>query len=828
MIYVGIPVVLVLIWMVMARRATPVTPEDFVAREDLPDPRQWAIETFNVSLDSDQAVAVGVTTERDALIAARAGSGKTRVLTTRALWLQDVCGVAPSELLLLAFNRAAAREMTERVRQHVGHEAPHVMTFHALGWAANTPERLIADNPNQDQWAQSAEIANIVRSERLSSVVKRLVSSASLQPTLKRLKIAPFVGDWYGLENDQLDIVAEDAKAAAGDTEADSSAGPRPRIVLQGADTALDGTEVKSYGERMISNVLFKNAVKYEYEKLIKWDAGTYRPDFTISTGPDSGVAIEYFGLMKDREYRKVAARKRAYWADKPDWTLVSLEPKDLKSRGEEGFGTFLLEKLADLGVESRPLSQDEIDAALPEVVYRDSYLEPFTSFVVRCRVLGLSHQNLHDQIRDYSPGDLEEAVFLEAVTQIYAVYLEEVIGDGCDDYSGIVWGAAEMIAKGEIGLVRQGGRDLDLRQVRHVLIDEFQDFSEPFYALVRALRTVNPTIKVFAVGDDWQAINRFAGSDLKFFEGFSDLFPGSIRHELPNNYRSTKPIVEVSNALMVDRQSKGQHGGVAASGRQWGKVRLWYEDTLQLSVGEEVNHDGRKITAAVLRLIKDHLDKGWDVALLSRTNATVDDLDLQDYLKELHEYLPDQDLRRLSISTTHRYKGLEADAVIVLDARTGRYPLIHHDRKFQRLLGDTEDVITDAERRLFYVALTRARWSLDILARDEESQSPFVARLGAQLGSWNNLPPGDHVGPEMLQVRVSNTFTVKDEVRGILSSRNFKWNWEDYYWHKSVLPSQLPDFSILERQEWFVPPVVVEVLSTTTGEVVWSSRAGG
>ena len=79
--------------------------------------------------------------------------------------------------------------------------------------------------------------------------------------------------------------------------------------------------------------------LKYEYEKLIKWDAGTYRPDFTISTGPDSGVVIEYFGLMKDREYRKVAARKRAYWADKPDWTLVSLEPKDLKSRGEEGFG---------------------------------------------------------------------------------------------------------------------------------------------------------------------------------------------------------------------------------------------------------------------------------------------------------------------------------------------------------------------------------------------------------------------------------------------------------------------------------------------------------
>ena len=798
----------------------------------LPDPALWALEAFKISLDSEQAAAVGATTECDVLIAARAGSGKTRVLTTRALWLQEVCGVAPSELLLVAFNRSAAAEMRERLQGHVGDEAPHAMTFHALGYAVNPPGRLIADNRVEDQRLLQAEIARIMSwqddSEDMSSVIKHLASNQLLLPTVKKLGRARFEGDWYSIENGQLDIVAEDARAASEDIEAESDGDPNPQMVLEGDKVSLDGAPVKSYGERMISNVLFLNAVEYEYEKLTRWGAGSYRPDFTISTGPDSGVVIEYFGLMGDPTYRENVAAKRKYWEEKPDWTLVSLEPKDLVSRGEEGFKTHLLETLADLGVESRPLSPDEIEAGLAEVASEDEYLRAFTGFVVRCRIMGLSCQDLSTGIRQHNAVDLEEKVFLEAAAQIYAAYLGEVIGDGCDDFPGVVWGAAEKIGQGETGVVSQGRRDIDLQQIRYVLIDEFQDFSEPFHALIRALRTASPTIKVFAVGDNWQAINGFAGSNLKFFEHFSGFFPGSIRRELPNNYRSAKPIVEASNALMDGRRPRRQRGGVPASGRQGGQVRLWNVAHLQLSLGEEINHEGEKPTAGVLRLVKDHFDKGWDVILLSRRNTTFGGRDLQTYLKELHKYLPDQDQKRLSISTTHGYKGKEADAVIVLDAQIRRYPLIHPDWKFQRLFGDTEDVITAAEKRLFYVALTRARWSLDILAHDKEDRSPFLEGIGAKLGRWDNLPPGEHVGPEILQVRVSNTVSVRDEVRGPLKSQNFTWNWDSRYWHKTYLAGTLTDFSILEQQEWFIPPVLVQVLSASTGEVVWSSQANG
>ena len=842
LIYVVIPGLWVLYWLSTElgtasprrRRQREVgsdVPAEPVTREDLPDPRQWALEALNVSLDSDQAAAVGANTECDVLIAARAGSGKTRVLTTRALWLQQVCGVAPSELLLLAFNTDAAAEMRKRLRGHVGDEVPHAMTFHALGWAANPADPLIADNRVENQWALTTEIAGLMSrqhsSETMRSVIKRLASSQSTLPIVRRLRSAPFRGDWYSIKNRQLDIAAEDAEAAAKDTEADSSGRPRSRVVLQGADTALDGTEVKSYGERMISNVLFENDVKYEYEKLFRWGAGSYRPDFTIWTGPDSGVVIEYFGLMGDPEYRENAARKREYWEEKQNWTLISLEPADLVSRGKGRFETYLLETLADLGVESRPLSPEEIEEGLPKVVSADEYLRAFTGFVVRCRTLGLSRQDLYTRIRGHVPADLEEAVFLEAAAQIYETYLDEVIVDGCDDHNGVVWGAAGKIGQGDVGLVRQGGRDIDLRQVRHVLIDEFQDFSEPFHALIRALRTVNPGLKVFAVGDDWQAINGFAGSDLKFFQRFSDFFPGSITLELPNNYRSAKPIVEASNTLMRrldERPLRRQRGGVSASGRRGGQVRLWNVAHLQLSSGEEANHVGSKLTAGLLRLLKSHFDKDRDVVLLSRMNTIPNGPDLQNYLDHLRGYLAPQDQSRLSISTTHRYKGQEADAVIVLDAQIGLYPLIHREWKFQRVLGDTIELITAAEKRLFYVALTRARWSLDILADVKENRSPFVEGIGGQLGWWDNLPPGEYVGPEKWDVRVFNAYTVKET----LKDRDFGFEDVGRYWHKQVLPVYLTDFSRLERQDWYVSPVVVKVVSLPTGDVVFESHADG
>lgn len=88
---------------------------------------------------------------------------------------------------------------------------------------------------------------------------------------------------------------------------------------------------------------------------------------------------------------------------------------------------------------------------------------------------------------------------------------------------------------------------------LRYLLVDEYQDFSYLFFALIKALRRNCPSAHLFAVGDDWQAINRFAGSDVDYFLKFPHYFPedpASI--PLMTNYRSDRAIVENANDYML------------------------------------------------------------------------------------------------------------------------------------------------------------------------------------------------------------------------------------------------------------------------------------
>src|SRR5690606_37992194 len=96
--------------------------------------REWSCRQLKISLDEEQAAAVG-SLPGDIQVVARAGSGKTRVLITRAIFLIRHCQVKPNAILLLAFNDRAAREIRNRLKEFLDADLPHVMTFHALARA---------------------------------------------------------------------------------------------------------------------------------------------------------------------------------------------------------------------------------------------------------------------------------------------------------------------------------------------------------------------------------------------------------------------------------------------------------------------------------------------------------------------------------------------------------------------------------------------------------------------------------------------------------------------------------------------------------------------
>ena len=478
--------------------------------------------------DPQQAEAIGAV-EGNILVVARAGSGKTATLVNRALFLQQHCDVSHDQMLLLAFNRKAAEEMRDRIASSVKESTPHVMTFHALAYAMVHPEKILLDEPDGEQ----------SQSRVLQTVVDSYLRNPDYFDRIRALMMAHFRTDWERIVSGRYNRSQEEML--------------RYRRLLTWK--SLDGNYVKSIGEKAIANFLFEHDIKYKYEKNFPWNGTNYRPDFTIPNGDNRGVVIEYFGLKGDPDYDKRSQEKRNYWRNRPNWSLLEYFPHDV-ARGEHHFCALLKQDLETRGLSCARLSENQIWHRIKNRAIYD-FTKVIVGFIQRCRKLSLTLAQLSKKIQDHNCINDVEQLFLNLVQDFYKSYLKRFDTQGLhrteeEDFDGLVQKAIKRVQTGETRFQRKSGHG-DLQRIRYVLIDEYQDLSELFYRLMEAVREQNPCARFFCVGDDWQAINGFAGSDLRFFKNFSQVFPSSRKLHLTKNYRSGKSIVDVGNALMKD-----------------------------------------------------------------------------------------------------------------------------------------------------------------------------------------------------------------------------------------------------------------------------------
>ncbi|MBR0465714.1 UvrD-helicase domain-containing protein [Candidatus Saccharibacteria bacterium] len=270
------------------------------------------------------------------------------------------------------------------------------------------------------------------------------------------------------------------------------------------------------------------------------------------------------------------------------------------------------------------------------------------------------------------------------------------------------------------------------LRNKKYILIDEYQDFSQLFLAAVEAIRSVARDSRLFVVGDDWQAINRFAGSDVEYFKNFEEYFTGARRYEITTNYRCNYTIVDTARKFMK-KAMKGK-GGFRAFSKRAGRVVI-----------VEVKRLKAEYLKYLVKILRENR-KANDILILHRNNET----NLKISLEGLKEALKRETVKarvmteeefdaKVRVMTMHKSKGLEAEAVVILEADAGVIPKTHPDTRLFTVFCETEKVTLDDQKRLFYVAMTRAKKRLYIMHEKvpKRKLNGFIPYLGWSVERW-------------------------------------------------------------------------------------------
>ena len=752
----------------------------------------WAKQAFVNSdfplPDKQQAAAIGSVNAHTQVIA-RAGSGKTTTLIQRAVFLQKHCGVAPHEILLLAFNTKAATQMHDKLKLNLGNFSPQAMTFHALAYALVHPEENpLVDEPDGGQ----------AKSRLIQVIIDDFIRNPNHYLKVRQVMLAYFREDWERILLGGYDKTPEEMLIY------------RRSLPKEG----LDGNYYKSYGEKLIGDFLFENGLNYKYERNFIWNGINYRPDFTVFEGSNSGIVIEYFGLSGDPDYDEMSEHKRKFWRAKKGWDLLEFTPADISPSAE--FLLVLKKALEKNGIRCEKQSEKEIWYRIKDRTI-DRFTRVITNFIGRCRKLHLDTEQLCNHISEFNNDSETELAFLNVAAGIYENYLEQLQETGDDDFDGLLQKAASLVLEGKTSFKRRSGRG-DLRELKFVFIDEYQDFSYLFYKFIEAIKQQAPDAQFFCVGDDWQAINGFAGSDLRFYSKFDHYFESPEQIVVPTNYRSADAIVKIGNTLMQGLGTPARVSGLFGEG----KVMCADLKTFNPSSYEEIEHSGDVITPAVLRLIDHCLKQEKSVVLLSRTKTipwyvnTGDSLD--DFISRIRSYFSEELGRLVSISTTHKYKGLQEDVVIVVDAVERRYPLIHPDSVFTRVFGDTMESIVAEEQRLFYVALTRAKEQLIILT-EQGSVSPFLQNIMLT----QNISPLDWSkfaqvsgSTRRVTIRIQSSLANAEggtfEIKDLLKAEGYRWESQQKSWRRSVPKEEFSVETFFSSSLWIRKANGVEV----------------
>jgi len=654
-----------------------------------------SLESYPLTQSQRQSI---ITDECNNLVVAGAGSGKTSTIVGKVGYIIKKELAKPEEILLLAFAREAKKEMEERVSSRLGVQ-PDIKTFHALG------------------------LSIIAKSEEIQPSVTKLKDSSKLREFIRRIIRLD--------EQHRLDELADESPAEGKENNfcellttyfayhlrpyrsvfEFSSFGEYIDYIKENQIRSLKGDLVKSYEECEIANFLYLNGIDYIYEgdyeiQTASQERRQYKPDFYL---PYYKIYIEHFGINKKgdpapfvntEEYlREMAWKKNVH--KKYGTTLV----ETFSYEKTDGVLLSNLERtLKGYGVKFQRIPEEEIFEKINKLGIVVPFVDLLAKFLNLFKSSNLTLNQLREKAKRHRDWQRYHA-FLDIFDRIYKEYMSYLQKTQEIDFNDMIKRATEYVKKQQFPL-----------GYKYILVDEFQDISQSRYHLLKNMLDKSPSCKSLCVGDDWQSIYRFTGSDLSIMTNFPEYFGFNEQMYLDQTFRFNDKICDFSSKFILKNKDQIAKTLIANTTVDSPAITLVWSGNTE---GEQT------------KVLLEFLD---EISSREKEKSSVFIIGRYRFLKPKGLSVIQQKFPKLDIEyyTAHGSKGREADYVIVVDLKSDRlgFPCKIQDDPVLNLVLAKEDTYPDGEeRRLFYVAVTRAKKHVYLLA-DPKYPSSFIKEI--------------------------------------------------------------------------------------------------
>jgi DNA helicase-4 len=639
------------------------------------------------------------TSDEDAtLVIAGAGTGKTSTIVAKIGLLIETRQCNPDEILAISFTNKSATELEERVKKYLDVDVS-VSTFHKLGLT------ILAQSEGFKPTLAPFSSNKIEKVKFIQSIIDSLKEDEQFQNRL--LKFLAY----YRVQSKEI-----------WNFESLSQYG---EWLKSNKIISLDGKPKKSYQECVIANWLLLNGVVFKYEAQYEHATRTidyrqYCPDFYL---PDANIYIEHFGVNLDGSTAPFIDAEK-YWQG-IEWKREIHKKNHTKlietyswehSRGvwEEN----LAQWLTAYGCHFSPIP---IQEAL-DLINESGIINGFAELVANFLTLYKGNGNeLYESTHENAPLEKErETAFLDLFYPIYKEYENQNQLHQQIDFEDMITRATKSVE-----------RHTYLSRFHYILVDEFQDISAGRANLLRALQQSNKECALFAVGDDWQSIYRFAGSDIGAMTKFDRIFGSTRFVALDKTFRFDDQAIALSSTFILKNKAQIQKT-LEAKVKSIEPSAIIYRNKngenkpFDWSLEQIANQASKGASVLILERYRRHLPLDYEeIEPRLRPNY---DTDHKEWTR-LKGAFPSLSLSRRTI---HSAKGLEADYAIV-GLRGGLWGFPNQsvdDPLFNLLLTQADLFPFGEERRLFYVAITRSRNNTYIVCEAGADQSIFATEL--------------------------------------------------------------------------------------------------